>query len=384
MNTFNSAAQSGFTLLVQQYKTANIFSGNFWFAGNALHVCLNYLDAAGEKDTVGILPFALNLFNQLSPPGSTWWKDDYGWWGNAFVTAINNRSQLGYAGPSNDKLFNDILTAAQSCWQQLSGNWRDDPYTSYTDNAAASAPIGGGTFNQAPPPQTPQPPMSGRNSVTNESFWILSQGLAQLPSANPKYAAAAKNEQNWFQQWLDLPAKSKGSIGILNPQGLVLERPTGNQTDPSWYWSGDQGLYITARNADDAALKVAVSVTKNMVDAEHILHENIEFTQRPPLQQFLADYATGKGIFMWSLSGFRGVPFLTFIDENAAAVVDNQLGSNQFSFNWNWKHPSPGGEPRILRINGKADGLCDLIMQAAGQGALNAALRVAQTERAIA
>lgn len=383
MKTSNSAAESGFERLVSQYKTPEIFAGNFWFAGNALHVCLNYLEVAGQKDAVGILPFALNLFNQLKSPANGWWKDDYGWWGNAFVHAINSRSELGYAGPSNDQLFKDILTAAQFCWQQLSGNWRDNPYTSSTDNAAASAQISGGTFNHAPPPDPPIPPMSGRNCVTNESFWILSQGLACLLPADPKYAAAAKNEQAWFQQWLDLPVKSKGSIGILNPQGLVLERPTGNSTDPSWYWSGDQGLYISARNEDGAALKVGISVTKNMVDSEHILHENMEFAEHQSLQQFIADYATGKGMVVWSLSGFTATPFAEFIDNNAAAVVNNQLGDNQFSFNWNWKH-FPDREPKILRVNGKSADLCDLIMQAAGLGALNAALRLRGAERAIA
>jgi hypothetical protein len=384
MRALDSVAQSGFERLVSQYKTSKIFDGNFWFAGNSLHVCLNYLDVAGQKDTVGILPFALKLFQQLTSSDSAWWKDDYGWWGNAFVKAINNRSQLGYAGPSNDQLFKDILAAAQSCWQQLWGNWReDDPYSASTDNAAASTPIKGGTFNNAPLPQTPQFPMSGRNCVTNESFWLLSSGLAQLLPGDPKYAAAAGKEQQWFQQWLDLPVKSKGSVGLLNPQGLVLERPTGNGTDASWYWSGDQGLYISARNEDAAALAVGTSVTKNMVDSYHILHENMEFADHQPLRQFIADYATGKGIVIWSLSGFRGVPFLEFIQGNAAAVVDNQLGDNQFSFNWNWKK-FPSGEPKILRINGKTDDLCNLIMQAAGMGALNAALRVAVAERAIA
>jgi hypothetical protein len=379
MDTFTTAAKAGFSLLVPQYKTQNIFTGNFWFAGNTLHVCLNYLVAAGEKDTgekdsPQILPFGFKLFNTLKTQ-QDWWKDDYGWWGNAFVKAIDSRRQLGYANPSYDQFFKDILAAAQSCWQQLLSNWRDKSYTSESDNANASAKIGGGTFNNAP--DSSIPPMSGRNCVTNEGFWILSQGLAQL-STDPKYATAAKKEQDWFEQWLVLPKKSPGSTGILNPLGLVLERPTGNHTDPSWYWSGDQGLYITARNADDAASKVAAAAVQNMAK-KGILHENMEFTQHfmPPgdLRQFTADYATGKGILMWSLASFRGVPFLDFIKNNASAVWCNRLtGNSQFTFNWDWEHSFPGAEPKILRINDKSDQLCDLIMQAAGQGALNAAL----------
>lgn len=376
MDTFRSAANAGFLLLLSQYKTPEIFDGSFWWAGNAFHVCLNYLVAAGEKDTgkdsPNILPFGLGLFNDLKTKAD-WWKDDYGWWGNAFVKAINSRRQLGYVDPSYDGLFKDILAAAQSCWQEQRSYWRDTFFTSETDNAHGSAKIRGGTFNSAP--DSTLPPMSGRNSVTNTSFWILSRGLAQLLPDELEYLLFAKNEQDWFDEWLGLD-KSPDSTGILNSQGLVLERPTGNQTDPPWYWSGDQGLYITARDADDAAYLVAVSAVKNM-GRTRILHENMEFAEHSTLRQFIADYATGKGILMWSLASFPGVPFEGFINNNASAVWCNRLeGSSQFTFNWDWEHTFPGAEPKILRVGGKTDQFCDLVMQAAGLGALNAALSI--------
>jgi hypothetical protein len=58
-----------------------------------------------------------------------------------------------------------------------------------------------------------------------------------------------------------------------------------------------------------------------------------------------------------------------------AAVWCNQLGASQFAFNWNPR--VPGHEPTVLSVDGKSWALCYLIMQAAGQDALNAALAIA-------
>src|SRR5690242_15948352 len=89
MDTYRTAASKGIAVLVDQYKTPGIFDGNFWFGGNALHAYLDYLFRAGETDTNQILPTANKIYQSMSNnPG--WWRDDYGWWGIAFVVAINN------------------------------------------------------------------------------------------------------------------------------------------------------------------------------------------------------------------------------------------------------------------------------------------------------
>jgi hypothetical protein len=379
MDTYKTAASTGFDVLVNQYKTPNIFDGNFWFAGNTLRTCLSYLIVTQQTDTQGILTAAYQIYLDLfRNPG--WWRDDYGWWGNAFIIAINNRQRLGYQGSSYDGLFQNLLDAAQFCWEQLANNWSEKLYNSQgIDNAADSADIEGGVFNT----DSNASVMSGRNSVTNEGFWILSQGLAQL-TGDPKYAEKASAESNWFQQWLALPNKQPGKIGILNQQGLVLERPMGNKTDNAFYWSGDQGLFIRAIRAQPIAgsnaIEIANSVVTNMTDEDKILHEYIGFLQYPELDQFIADYATGKGIFMRNLSELNQEfgQFTDFIKRNATAVWCNKLPGNQFTFNWN--PPVPNQEPTILRVDGKSNELCDLIMQTAGQDALNAAVLIAPDE----
>jgi hypothetical protein len=385
--TYRSAAQAGFTVLTAQYKTPHIFEGNFWFGGTTLHTCLDYLLAARETDQhTQILPAAFKIYQSLTNSFDGWWKDDYGWWGVAFSIAVKHRQQLGYGDSSHDELFGELRNAAESCWDQLESNWRDTTYNrkvkgGYSDNAAGSADIRGGTFNNSP--DSTNPPMTGRNSVTNEGFWILSQLLAQLIPGNPKYSRMAAAESAWFEKWLAFSGSNPGSTGILNGLGLVLERPTGNRTDPAWFWSGDQGLFIRALPAgSQLAHSIAKTVISNMTDDQNILHDNLQYLKFKDLQTFEADYATGKGIFMRNLLPLvfaRPAQYSSFVKANATAVWCNRSSANQFTYNWN--PADVAGEPKILRVSGKSDQLCDLIMQAAGQEALNAAVSIAAGEK---
>lgn len=384
--TYRSAAEAGFELLVTQYKTPHIFDGNFWFGGTTLHTCLNYLVAARQTDkSAQILPAAYAVYRGLhDKPG--WWKDDYGWWGVAFAFAIEHRRALGYGSAAHDGMFHDLLAAAESCWEQIAANWRDYEYNyevrhGWSDNAAAYVPeIIGGTFNHAP--DSTSPPLSGRNSVTNEGFWILSQRLERLIPMNKRYDFFAGQERWWFTHWLTYPKRHRGAAGILNEAGLVLERPTGNEIDPAWFWSGDQGLFIQALGNNGAlANSIAAAVVANMTDASGVLHENVQFLKFPDLQTFAGDYGTGKGIFMRNFMPLllaNPGRYASFVKSSASAVWCNRSSGNQFTYNWN---PAAGGEPAILRVAGKSDALCNLIMQGAGLEALTAAVSVAPTEK---
>jgi hypothetical protein len=376
--TFKTAAGKGFAELASQYKIG-VFSGNFWFGGNAFHTCLNYMIGAGAGDQFKIVQTAWNIYKDAQS-NTGWWRDDYAWWGDAFVLALNNRPALGYG----QDLFDQMTTAAEFCWRQLRNNQSDTTYGSTPkDNAAGSANITGGAYNIFT--DQDQPPMQGRNSVTNEGYWLLSIGLAQRNPTAPVFGQAAAIMQNWYQQWLTLPSRVPGAIGILNPNGLVLERPTGNSTAPAWYWSGDQGLFCRAlyvSNADrQNALNIANAAIGHMKDPQGVLHENLDFMNYPTLRQFLGDYSTGKGIFMRSLVEMNvpGGPFDAFIKKNATEVwckkgtPDN---ANQFLLNWN---KAPGYEPNVL-TGGKSQDLNNLIMQASGQDALNAAMAIAPDE----
>jgi hypothetical protein len=372
--TYRTAAKIGFGVLAAQYtKKPDIFSGNFWFGGNALHACLNYLITAKEKDTNGVLQAGYDIYTRLKGK-PFWWKDDYAWWGIAFTVALKSRSQLEYGPPEkNNQLYGDVQTAAQDCWDELVLTWEKDmPYSASADNANDSADIRGGVFNSIDSDDN----LKGRNSVTNESFWILSQHLAQLLPAETKYSDAAAAQHDWFTQWLKFPATHPGKIGILTANGLVSERPTGCPACPGWYWTGDQGLFINALSPTDpqTAYDIAGRVLTEMTDGDGILHE---FRTNYPMNH-ITDYATGKGIFMRNLMPLiQGNPpsklysdAVEFIKTNASAVWRTAT-ANQFAFNWN---PSaPNGEPTIPDRNE----LVDLILQASGQDALTAALAVA-------
>ncbi len=72
-----------------------------------------------------------------------------------------------------------------------------------------------------------------------------------------------------------------------------------------------------------------------MTDKDNILHENMVFT--PEFGGDLADYATGKGIFMRNIGQLNrtlpGYPFFDFIKNNATAVWCNRLPGDKFTFN---------------------------------------------------
>ena len=383
MTTWAAAATSAAALLETQYREKDVFVGNFWFGGNALQAYLGSCLALNKGDEGRLLEYAFHSVYEVLSVEPDWWHDDFGWWGNVFCLALKRRKDLGYAASANDELFAAILAAAGWCWEQMDDYWRDKPYNTSTDNSHASADISGGTFNDSPDSSTY--PMSGRNSVTNEGFWLLSLQLAEL-TGEAKYENRAKAEYSWFVSWLNRPSTDPG---ILNDQGLVLERPTGHALIRTWHWSGDQGLFMAAYlqhlnetwpppYTDSLAAKMAESVMATMVHGG-ILRENMSFYKVKVLQQFLADYATGKGIFMRNLaevSATLGPEWTTqhsapFIGANAAAVW-NHRDSNTGQLPFNWNPDAPGGEPHTL--SGKPASLCKVILQASGLDALSAAV----------
>jgi hypothetical protein len=311
---------------------------------------------------------------------------DYGWWGNAFVLAWNNRVPLGYGDSKYDGLFNDIFSYTDDCWAKLQETWLDSgPYGIPQDHAAGSASIVGGAFN-VPVDDPHNWIMQGRNSVTNEVHWLLSHGCAKIHPPPPnKYTYAGNATTKWFQQWLSLT----GGTGLLDSDRLVLERPTGNGTYAAWRWTGDQGLFIKQfydiTNGRQTALDIANNVNMYFMP-NNILHEDLSFLDHPGLSDFVVDYATGKGVFMRGLVYVSmkepGNPFADLIKLNASAIWRTRLvdiEANQFAYNWDG---AAGQEPAELKpIGDKSQNLCYLVMQGAGQDALNAAMLIAPNDQ---
>jgi hypothetical protein len=384
------AAARGFSLLAKQYADAvasDAFKKDLWFAGNTFHTLLDYMIEAGVNDAQQkpqIVPLALQVFMKLRDTAN-WWVDDYGWWGDAFLLARANRKALGYDLSPYDPLFIGIATAAADCWTRMHRNWSDTPYDASSDHANGSAPISGGVYNDKDDPTWA---LTGRNSVTNEGYWLLSMGLRKLQPTNPDYTQAVTDIETWMKAWLapTPTCDGTGQIGILDTQCHVLERPMGTENAATWFWTGDQGLFCRALDTsgvETTRLSAILTATADSQrDQAYVLHENMAFTK--VYSDFTADYATGKGIFLRSvgrLSGGPGNLLAKVIVLSAAAVWNNRnqvsakpdphRDPDQFTFNWNG-NLQPQYEPLWLTSKGPA--LDNLIMQTAGQDALNTAL----------
>jgi len=133
-----------------------------------------------------------------------------------------------------------------------------------------------------------------------------------------------------------------------------------------------EALYLSGLQATD----IGVAVRANMIDPDGVLHENMSFYAKPTLQQFLADYGTGKGICLRTLAKLNRFnpnhPFAKMIANTATAVWCTRQPGDQFVFNWNPKYSK---EPPV--ITGKSAELNNVIMQTSGLEALTAALSVA-------
>ena len=398
--TYSSAAAQGFSRLLNLYRTYDtphetkyLFDDNFWFAGNALHAMVDYLlnaELPNKKDlTEQVLTMGFGAYKKYSREFTSrdWWRDDYAWWGNAFLLILHNRRSLDLS----QERFDQIHTSAKFCWGKLTENWHDGPYGDKDNAAGSNSNVKGGVFNIPYKEETPEN-MKGRNSVTNEGYWLLSQGLGKLqPEPKNNYSDAATKMQAWFDKWLDPKNPSFKEPGLRDPRGLVLERPMGNKADPAWCWTGDQGLLFRALTnvGKETAGAIAKAAFDNLSDQKRILHEYLPAGR----SDFDVDYATGKGIFLRNLicAGVKtsNCPYAVDIKSNANAVWLNRLNrkTNQFSYNWagakepeNWagaKEP----EPLQLFAHGtKSQDLCDLVMQASGLDALNAAMLIAPSE----
>lgn len=379
MTTFKQAAMSATARLDELYRN-NPFTDDFWFGGNALSAYVRALVATGRHDT-GLLQFAFDEVYLEGRRSAGWWHDDYGWWGCAFASAIDQRETLGLSGGEHDALFRQLVGQVQYCWGQLKANWSDTAFGSdpkYPDNGTSRSDITGGSYNT----KSATAVMAGRNTVTNAGFWLLSLDLVKLTD-EPEARESAAALSAWFAEWF---ARAEGDeSGIRDERGLLLERPTGHRLDPGWRWTGDQGVVMldllrqAALDGRDPAstpgpeLVDAVIAGMTQGDAHH-LEEYLGFTAEPELAGFEVDYATGKGIFMRQLGdacSILGTEWTArhadFIRANATAVWGGRdvARGGQLPFDW--------GTTPTVAIGEKTLELRDVVFQASGLDALSLA-----------
>jgi hypothetical protein len=389
--TFKQATVQASDQLATLYVDTKIdIRKSYWFLGNALHAYLRSLLATkaidGHDGRARLLEHAFDLYTGVKPAPDIW-VDDYGWWGCAFATALRNRNALGYEDPSFNDLFAELRTETGNCWERIKNNWQGErQYSRDWDSARNDADIVGGVANFSGDDRLR---LSGRNTVTNAGFWLLTLELERLSPGDRQYALVSGAMEQWFQFWF---AQGVGpGIGLLDSHGLILERPTGNSEVEDWYWSGDQGVlmidllrhlekgspppYTESRSAEIAAAVVATMTDGDLPPGVPILQENLAFLASFP--EFGVDYSTGKGILMRHLGDVCGILGSAWTDEvcgplirdSASAVWNTRVTrpDGQFSFRFNW------GPPSLDRPLTGHDDIQPLVFTASGLDAMSVA-----------
>jgi hypothetical protein len=331
VTTYQEAADFAFDRLMHLTGNNQIYVDNngFWHQGNALSTCIDYLVSSGKPDNQKIVENALNSvfdvyrrgyeddpvqWTQAGRYGQGSWLDDYGWWGTALQQAYQSSNQLGY-----DQAFSArLLRYSQNCWVALQGGWDPSPVT-------PGPGIRGGAWNHEVLADT----LSGKNCITNEGLWRLSQFLYRsgVPDKQ-KYADQNNNSYRWFKDAFPLKA-------LFSKQGLVYERLVGTKYfDQCWIWTGDQGMFMAAclgnqsaggENPGSWAYDIAQSVKNHLLDENGVVHD-----RSLPLKYegFSKDYATGKGVLLrcWTAwSDPKPSNWGQLILDNAKAVWNNRV-----------------------------------------------------------
>lgn len=307
MTIYIDAANESFKSLLWRWNNMSIVTGpsapkaSFWIAGNTLQTFLDYWINCRQPADADILRQFLNYFYMFVRTDinkddldniaeralnkGRLWLDDFGWWGNAFVSACENGEALNFSG-DDVQIF---LQAAINCWELMHRGYDIPP----------SPVMPGGIWNTKVQKLEPnEPDLHGRNNVTNTQFWLLSFRLAALTHDTSKYLSRWQDIRKWLEDLY------KGNLLFDADSLFVRERfkgATGEKWTDGFYWAGDQGLFLNCMEIDnrsvppfsDLKTKVLDYVLNNMCDDAKVLHDQRIVTTA----EFNNDYATGKGVF---------------------------------------------------------------------------------------
>jgi hypothetical protein len=403
-----------------QFQKNWVFS-DFWTRANTFDACLGFISAAlarwpGDSEiakranaTMDLIKTDCDYFEK-TVGGSGIWVDDYGWCGNASLTAYTYLSTIS----GSQDLAARFLDVARSCAANLyKTGW--DP---------SGSPVPGGCRNS-----TTQE-AGVKNTVTNASFLLLSARLTGLSTGDANalrlHLAQTYYEYQWFDAWC-----SNATYKYLQHFGdgfmaLVQERPhyppdymgeDHPKWEPGWAWSADQGLVMggfvefarlldnaeivstlrsIAPDADPSALKtqllsyannLAGGAKGSLFDRDHVLQEapfRSSFDDDPK------DYVCGRGVLLRYLARVRDtidVDLGTQISATAASAWNNtDSGTHQFGADWNpagqaefqkWYVSQWGVGETNLEWGYIESDLALPIEQAAGLDALGAAIPLA-------
>ncbi len=387
MTTYSQAAKSSYDLLVKKWDSMKPFVGKsdaFWIAGNTLQTFLDYWVTTNSKSNFDVVRISIDCFRETVPTDSTtefldklaqkgldgtpggMWLDDFGWWANTFLTALENADQLGLSGDDIATLLQD----SKNCWYLMHYGW--DP---------TAEPLPGGVWNCKRSDWN----MTGRNNVTNLQYWLMSVRLAAYTD-DSKYLDPKTDILQWFETGF------KDNLLFDADSRLVRERMAGfEHADESngFHWAGDQGLFIGCLLAEKRQTtpifqvlrdKVAEYVVAKMVDNSLVLHDQV----LSKLTQFDNDYACGKGVFMrhaLPLAKLTKNPMLVKCIFQSADFAYQTANVNpnferSIQFDWNPKGQLPPGNwDNTTRT--EVDQFRGMILQASGVNLFTAAAALA-------
>ena len=399
----------------------------FWTRANTFDACLCFLMAAinkwpDDKAIVGLMNDANNLitanlsyFNQ-NLSGDTLWVDDFGWCGNASLTAINYLSTNGGDGAVADQ----YLEIAAACAKNLQNTGYD----------AGGMPIPGGYRNSSQQDRTD----GVKNTVTNASTFLLYSRLtgASVGKNYPwqDYLVNAYGQYCWFAAWFASQYDYFHTFGD-GFRGLVQERPIAPPDyerkdhppwEPGWVWTGDQGLLMAgfrefarilenqtiadyfkaswpAVDLDNLKQDLGAKVSSMALGIAGMLCDKNYVLQEAPFSSsfgsaYAGAYVAGKGVLMRYLAQVRDV--LTFYPSTeicASATMawnNSDQSTHQFGAVWN---PSAQMDfqntfTQLWGLGGDPDKTWDFsetnsqvllpILQAAGLDVLGAAIPLSQ------
>jgi len=324
---------------------------DFWKAGNTLDCVLNYLVVRQPANTKVIAPDLLNrsltnLFDKLHYPSNPYhWRDDYGWWGNALMTAYTNAEALGIE--AKPELKERCLRAAiDECWNKLKENAEDnrnykspfdrsmfgEGYAAWNDHNAHDYEYDESGSPRVKPEETYMPVP---NSVTNFGFWALSIKLFEEldnKDSQSKYLESMRDTTDWLNTY-----DSRNLM--FNHCDLINETPN-PEAHKYWCavdkgrrdraWTADQGAFLYCvlktlqneppnsprrKNLEGWLERFAIGFldgSNTLIDKNKVLRE---YDFNPPVRNddnssnFNDNYCTGPGVLMRYLG--YAMPMLT-------------------------------------------------------------------------
>jgi hypothetical protein len=342
-------------------------SQGFWHAGNTLDTYVTYLvQSKQSRDPSGLVEFAQRKFDlywggKLDEPD--WWRDDYGWWGIAFLNVIEN-----FASQLDPAVVAACTASANDCWQVMNTDWvkhRDDK----------GNPLG-----------VRNNPKNGiANTITNVLFLVLAIRRYEVTKDKDALTTAGA-VFDWFYHMPPPPSPPSppGKNGLLNKNGLIRELVG---QDDDWAWTGDQGWFLRAcfllskYETDPDRLDHIKSLKDSLIaSVESVLFVDDVVQDLPYQQNWDHNFATGPGVLL------RQLAIVNAEDKDQAKRWTNKIrksaeGAATYS-GWDIDNVKPNGawnihdSPYSMKQM-EAYGLWNLIIKTAAQDAFNAWMTVA-------